>query len=99
MMQPHSPRIKHVAVDKRRIVVVADVVSGFHLSAAHFRNHVSVHDYIRYHRAGVALGGGEEQQDDAADEHCSLDKVGATSRWSCRRSFAAWSSCGGSVRL
>lgn len=66
------PRIKCFPVNKRGVVVVADVISSFGLPDAHLGDEVSVHDDISEHRAGVALHGrprSEEEKGKAAGKH------------------------------
>lgn len=66
------PRVKSFAVDKCGVVVIADIISVLRLSGAAFGDEVSVHDYISYHRTGVALRRrprSEEEKCNAADEH------------------------------
>lgn len=58
------PRIKGFPVDKRGVVVVADVVSVLALPHAHRRDEVSVHDDISEHRARVPLGGTTPRSDE-----------------------------------
>lgn len=66
------PRIKCFPVNKRGVVVVADVISSFGLPDAQLGDEVSVHDDISEHRAGVALHGrprSEEEKGKAAGKH------------------------------
>lgn len=66
------PRIKCFPVNKRGVVVVADVISSLGLPDAHLGDEVFVYDDICEHRAGVALHGtprSDEEKGKAAGKH------------------------------
>ena len=75
-MRINLPRIKRLPVDKRGVVVIADIISLLGFSGADFGDEVSVHDYICDHTTGVTLHGRprseEEEKAKAAGKHLEV---------------------------